>query len=84
MLRVSAGTNKEMTETEGGRAESGQPTDYAMSTFPARKKGGRLHQSKVRFESIVNLWKWLILGPTKTPPFVKFKIHKVNIDRPVN
>ena len=47
MLHVSAGTNKEMTETEGGQTESGQPTDYAMSTFPARKKRGRLHLSKV-------------------------------------
>ena len=53
MLRVSAGTNKEMTETEGGRAESGQRLTMQCQLFQLEKKGGRLHQSKVQFKSTV-------------------------------
>ena len=73
MLRVSAGTNKEMTETEGGRAESGQRLTMQCQLFQLEKKEEDC--IKVKLNSKVYYAysrKWVFLGQSTARP-VDFK-----------
>ena len=77
MLRVSAGTNKEMTETEKvAELRAGSRLTMQCQLFQLEKKEEDCIKVKLNSKVYyVYSLKWVFLGQSKTLPFVKININ---------